>query len=112
MKKAAVVIVVMVLVVAFASLAGAAGMAGMQKGTIKSVDAKAHKVVFCAEGTTKDETLKVAKGVDISNVKAGDKVEVSVHKGVLKHVMVAPAAAAPAAPAAAPAAAPKASVGC
>ncbi len=100
MKKVAAVIAVVVLVVAFGSLAGAAGM---QKGTIKSVDAKAGTVVFCAEGTEKDVTLKAGKGVDLSKVKAGDKVEASVEKDMLMHVMAAPAA---------PAAKPKASVGC
>ena len=90
MKKVAAVLAVMVMVVAFGSLAVAAGM---EKGTIKSVDAKAGTVVFCAEGSNKDVTLKADKGVDLSKVKAGDKVEVSIEKDVLKHVMEAPKAA-------------------
>ena len=101
MKKIAVVLAVVVLVVSFVSLAFAAGM---QKGTIKNVDAKAGTVVFCEEGTNKDVTLKADKGVDLSKMKAGDKVEVSIEKDMLKHVMAAPAAA--------PAAKPKAPVGC
>jgi len=109
MKKAAVVLAVLVLVVAFGSLLFAADM-GMQKGTIKSIDAKAGTVVFCAEGSSKDVTLKAGKGVDLATVKAGDKVEVSVKKKMLTHLMVEPAAPAAAAPAAK--AAPKASVGC
>lgn len=102
MKKIVAVLAVVVLVVSMASLVFAAGMS-MEKGTIKSVDAKAGTVVFCAEGTTKDTTLKAEKGVDLSKVKAGDKVEVSVEKDMLKHMMVAPAA---------PAAKPRPAVGC
>jgi hypothetical protein len=111
MKKIVAVLAVMVLVVSLVSLAFAAD--AMVKGTIKSVDAKAGKVTFCPEGG-KDEALKADKSVDLSKVKAGDKVEASVHKGMLMSMkaVAAPAAAAPAA--AAPAAAPakKAPVGC
>ncbi len=111
MKKVAVVLAVLVLVVAFGTLAVAADMK-MEKGTIKSIDAKKHTVVFCAEGGNKDVTLKAAKGVDLSKVKAGDKVEVSVEKGTLKHVVAAPAAPAAAPAAEAPKPAPKQSTGC
>jgi Cu/Ag efflux protein CusF len=72
--------------------------ADMKKGTIKGVDAKAGTVVFCAEGTTTDMTLKADKSVDLGKVKAGDKVEVSVEKGMMKSMK--------------PAAKPKAAVGC
>jgi hypothetical protein len=99
MKKAAVVLAVLVLVVAFGSLSFAADM-GMQKGTIKSIDAKAGTVVFCAEGSDKDMTLKAGKGIDLAKVKAGDKVEVAVEKDMVTHLMAAPKAA------------PKAAVGC
>ncbi len=95
MKKIAVVLAVVVLVVAMTSLVFAAGMS-MEKGTIKSVDAKAGTVVFCPESTNKDVTLKADKSVDLGKVKAGDKVEVSIEKDMLKHVMAAPAGAAPA----------------
>lgn len=101
MKKIGVVVAVIVLVAALVSLAFAAGM---QKGTIKNVDAKTGTVVFCEEGSNKDMTLKADKSVDLSKMKAGDKVEVSIEKDTLKHVMAAPAAA--------PAAKPKAPVGC
>ena len=100
MKKIVAILVAVVMVAAMASMVFAADM---QKGTIKSVDAKAGTVVFCAEGTNKDTTLKAEKGVDLSKVKAGDKVEVSVEKDMLKHMMVAPAA---------PAAKPRPAVGC
>src|SRR5512135_758687 len=93
MKKIAAVLAVVVLVVSMVSLSFAAGM---EKGTIKSIDAKSGKVVFCAEGTNKDVTLTADKSVDLSTIKAGDKVEVSIEKSTLKHVMTAPAAAAPA----------------
>jgi len=94
MKKVTVVLAVVVLVVALGSLAFAAEM---KKGTIKSVDAKAGTVVFCAEGTTADVTLKAGKGVDLSKVKAGAKVEASIEKDTLEQVMTAK---------------PKAAVGC
>jgi hypothetical protein len=107
MKKIVAVLAVAVFAVVLASVAFA-GMAGMEKGTIKSVDAKAGTVVFCPEGG-KDMTLKADKGVDLNTLKVGDKVEASVEKDVLKHVMAAPAAeAAPAAAAPAAVAAPAA----
>ncbi len=93
MKKIAAVLAVVVMVVAMTSLVFAAGM---EKGTIKSVDAKTGTVVFCPESTNKDVTLKADKAVDLSKIKAGDKVEASIEKNTLKHVMSAPAAAAPA----------------
>jgi Cu/Ag efflux protein CusF len=102
MKKVTVVLAVVVLVVSMVSLVFAADM-NMKKGTIKSIDAKAGTVVFCAEGTNTDTTLKVDKSVDLSKVKAGDKVDATIEKDTLKHVMAAPAA---------PAAKPKAAVGC
>jgi Cu/Ag efflux protein CusF len=106
MKKVTAVLAVAILVVALGSLAFAAEA---KKGTIKSVDAKAGTVVFCPEGTTTDMTLKAGKHVDLSKVKAGDKVEASIEKEMLMHVKEAPAA-----PAAAPAepAAKKAPMGC
>jgi len=100
MKKITAVLAVMVLVVSMVSLVFAADM---KKGTIKSVDTKAGTVVFCAEGTNTDTTLKVDKSVDLSKVKAGDKVDASIEKDTLKQVMTIPAA---------PAAKPKAAVGC
>ena len=105
MKKIAAVVVAVVLVVALGSLAFAAES---KKGTIKSVDAKKHTVVFCPEGTTTDMTLKAGKDVDLSKVKAGDKVEASIMKNTLTGVKAAPAAA----PAEAPKPAPRAPVGC
>ena len=104
MKKAAAIIAVLVLVVSLVSLAVAAEA---MKGTIKSVDAKAGTAVFCAEGTTADVTLKADKAVDLSKVKAGDKVEVSVDKDMLMSMKAAGAAEA-----AAPAKKRKSAVGC
>ncbi len=95
MKKIGVVFAVVIFVVSLVSLAFAAGM---QKGTIKSVDAKTGTVVFCEEGTNKDVTLKADKSVDLGKINAGEKVEVSIEKDMLKHVMAAPAAAKPKAP--------------
>ena len=99
MKKIAVVLAVVVLVVSLVSVVFAAEM---QKGTIKSIDAKAGTVVFTADGG-KDVTLTADKSVDLSKVKVGDKVEVSVEKNALKSVKSAQAA---------PAAKPRPSVGC
>ena len=96
MKKVVAILVVAVLVISMASLVFAAES---KMGTIKSVDAKAGTVVFCAEGGTTDVTLTADKSIDLSKVKAGEKVHVTIDKDVLKHVMPAPAA-------------PKASVGC
>lgn len=95
MRKVTAVLAVVVLVIALGSLAFAAEA---KKGTIKSVDAKAGTVVFCAEGTNADVTLKADKGVDLSKVKAGEKVEVSVEKDALMSVKAS--------------AKPKAAVGC
>ncbi len=108
MKKVAAVLTVAVLVVVLSSLAFAAEA---KMGTIKSIDAKTHTVVFCPEGTTTDMKLKAGKHVDISKIKAGDKVEASIEKDMLTGVKAAPAAPAAAAPAA-PKPAPKAPVGC
>jgi len=90
MKKAAAVLAVLVLVVSLFSLAAAAEM----KGAIKSVDTKAGMVVFVADGTTADVTLKADKAVDLSKVKAGDKVMITVDKDTLTSVKAAKAKAA------------------
>jgi len=84
MKKMAAILVVVVMVVSLVSLA----FAGAVKGTIKSVDAKAGTVVFCADGG-KDETLKADKAVDLGKLKAGDKVEATVEKDMLMGVKAA-----------------------
>ena len=99
MKKAAAVLAVVVLVVSLASLA----FAGDMKGTVKSVDAKAGSIVLTGMDG-KDVTLKAEKSCDLGKVKAGDKVEASIEKDMVKSIK----AAAPAAPAAKP----KAAVGC
>ncbi len=109
MKKVAAVLTVVVLVVVLGSLAFAAEA---KMGTIKSVDAKTHTVVFCPEGTTTDMKLKAGKHIDVSKIKAGDKVEATIEKNMLTGVKAAPAAPAAAAPAEAPKPAPKAPVGC
>lgn len=99
MKKVAAVLAVMALVVSLTSLVFGAEA---KQGTIKSIDANKGTVVFCPEGTNTDMTLKADKSVDLSKVKAGDKVEVSVEKDTMKAVKAA----------AAPAAKPKAPMGC
>jgi len=101
MKKVISVLVVVVMVAAMVSLVFAADK---KKGTIKSVDAKAGSLVLAVDGG-KDETLKADKAVDLGKLKAGDKVEVSIEKGVVKTLAVGDAA-----PAAKPK--PKAAVGC
>ncbi len=96
MKRVAAVLAVLTLVISLASFAFAADM---QSGTIKSVDAKTGKVVFCPEGTSKDMTLTADKSVDLSTVKAGDKVEVSIDKNTLTSVKAAEQAQRPPRPA-------------
>jgi Cu/Ag efflux protein CusF len=98
MKKISVVLAVVVLVVSLVSLAIAAEMT---KGTIKSVDAKAGMVMLTVDG--KDMHLTADKSVDLSGLKAGDKVEASLENHMIKSIK---------AEAAAPKAKPKASVGC
>ncbi len=100
MKKLSVVVIVVVSLCLVASLA----LAGAKMGTVKSVDAAKGSVVITCDG--KDEALKADKGVDLSKVKAGDKVEYTAEKDMVKTMKAA--AAAPAAPAAKP----KAAVGC
>ncbi len=97
MKKLSVVLVVVVSLCLIASLA----FAGAKMGTVKSVDAAKGSIVITCDG--KDEALKADKGVDISKLKAGEMVEFSAEKDMLKSVK---------AHAAAPAAKPKAAVGC
>jgi Cu/Ag efflux protein CusF len=84
MKKLSVVLVVVLSLCLAASLA----IAGeMMKGTVKSVDAKAGSVVLTVDG--KDMTLKADAGVDLSKVKAGDKVEAKVEKDMVKEMKAA-----------------------
>ncbi len=94
MKKISVVLVVVVSLCLVASLA----FAGSKMGTVKSVDAAKGAVVINCDG--KDEALKADKGVDLSMVKAGDKVEYTAEKDMVKSMKAAPAAK------------PKAAVGC
>ena len=85
MKKVAAVLSVAVLVVSLVSLVFAAEA---KKGTVKSVDVKAGTIVFTADGG-KDETLKADKSVDLSSVKAGEKVEISVEKDMVMSLKAA-----------------------
>ncbi len=98
MKKLSVVLVVVVSLCLVASLA----FAGAKMGTVKSVDAAKGSVVITCEG--KDEALKADKSVDLSKVKAGDMVEFTAEKDMVKSIKAHAAAA--------PAAKPKAAVGC
>ncbi len=95
MKKVIVLLAVVVLVVSMVSLVFAAEA---KMGTIKAVDAKAGTVTFCPEGTTTDMTLKADKSVDLSKVKAGDKVDAMVHGDMLMGAKAAAPAAKKAAP--------------
>jgi len=96
MKKIVVVLAVVVLVASIMSFAIAAET---KMGTIKSVDAKAGMVMLTVDG--KDMHLTADKAVDLSKVKAGDKVEVAVDNNMIKSMK-----------AEAPKAKPKAAVGC
>ena len=82
MKKISVVVVVVLSLCLVASFAFASA-----KGTVKSVDAKAGSVVITVDG--KDMTYKADKGVDLGKVKAGDKVEFSADKDMVKEMKAA-----------------------
>ena len=82
MKKLTVVLVVALSLCLVASFAFAS-----TKGTIKSVDAKAGSVVITVDG--KDTTFKADKGVDLGKVKAGDKVEFTADKDMVKEMKAA-----------------------
>ena len=90
MKKVAAVIAAVVLVVSLVSLVFAADA---MKGTIKSVDAKAGTIVVTAD-SGKDETMHVDKTVDLGKVNAGEKVMITVEKGIVTSVKAAKAKAA------------------
>jgi hypothetical protein len=103
-KTLAVLVIVLVslcLVVSFA-------FAGEMKAMVKSVDAKDGKIVVTIDG--KDHHLKAEKGVNLNSVKAGEEVEISMDKHMLKSIKAVEAAPAAAPAAAAPA--PKPQVGC
>jgi hypothetical protein len=94
MKKVAVVLTIVVLSASIASMVLAVEPnMGPLIGTIKSVDATAGTVVFSPEGSNRDVTLKADKSVDLSKVKAGEKVHITINKDTLKQVKAAPAAA-------------------
>lgn len=84
MKKISAVLVVVLSLCLVVSLAFASGM---QKGTVKSVDAKAGSIVVTIDG--KDHTLKADKSVDLSKVKAGEAVEVAVEKDMVTSIKAA-----------------------
>lgn len=87
MKKLSVVLVVVLSLCLVVSMAFAADM---KKGTIKSVDVKAGSVVVTIDG--KDQTFKADKAVDLGKVKAGEAVELSVEKDIVKSISAAAAA--------------------
>jgi hypothetical protein len=80
-------IIIVLAVVAFVIASGSSvfATAVTLTGTIKSIDTTTATVVFCAENG-KDVTLKTDKSVDLSKLKAGDKVEITVEDDVLKSV--------------------------
>ncbi|MDA8099183.1 MAG: copper-binding protein [Nitrospiraceae bacterium] len=94
MKKLSVVLVAVLSLCLIASLA----FAGAKMGTVKSVDAAKGSIVITCDG--KDEALKAGHGVDLSKVKAGDKVEFAADKDTVTSLKAAAAAK------------PKAAVGC
>jgi hypothetical protein len=83
MKKLSVVLVVVLSLCLVVSLA----LAGDMKGAVKSVDAKAGSVVLTVDG--KDTTYMADKDVDLGKVKAGDKVEFTADKDVVKSIKAA-----------------------
>jgi len=89
MKKLSVVLVVVLSLCLVVSLA----FAGDMKGTVKQVDAKAGSIVLTVDG--KDSMFKADKAVDLTKVKAGDKVEFTADKEVIKSIKAAAAKKAP-----------------
>ena len=82
MRKVSVVLVVVLSLCLVASFAFAGA-----KGTVKSVDAKAGSIVITVDG--KDTTFKADKSVDLGAVKAGDKVEFTADKDMVKEIKAA-----------------------
>ncbi len=95
MKKFSGFVSVVVVTVFVSSLAFAAEI---KVGTVKSIDRKAGTIVLISDGG--DVKLAIDKSADMSAVKAGDKVEVSVENNTVKQAKPAVAAK------------PKAAVGC
>jgi len=89
MKKLSVVLVVVLSLCLVVSLA----FAGDMKGTVKQVDAKAGSIMLTVDG--KDSMFKADKAVDLTKVKAGDKVEFTADKEVIKSIKAAAAKKAP-----------------
>ena len=56
-----------------------------QKGIVKSVDVRTATLVFVSDGG-KEITLKADKSVELGNIKAGDKAEISVENDMLKSI--------------------------
>jgi hypothetical protein len=82
MKKLSVVLVVAISLCLVASFA----FAGEVKGVVKSVDAAKGAITITVDG--KDEALKAEKSVDLSKLKAGDKVEVTIEKDMVTSLKV------------------------
>ncbi len=89
MKKLTAALAVVVLVVSMVSMVFAAEM----KAVVKGVDAKAGTIVYTGEDG-KDMTATVDKSVDLSKVKAGDKVMITVEKDMVMKMKAAKSKAA------------------
>ncbi len=76
-------------------LASSAVAADKVKGTIREVDEKARTIKFAAEGATKDEVLPVDKGVELKDVKANAKAQITLDGGVVKEIKPERARSAP-----------------
>jgi hypothetical protein len=88
-------IAVVSLAMSLCLLASSAVAADQVKGTIKQVDEKARTITFAKEGATKDEVLPVEKGVELKNVKANAKAQITVDGGVVKEIKPERARSAP-----------------
>ncbi len=83
MKRLSIVVAVVVLSL---FLIAALAFAGT-KGVVKSVDAKGGTVVITVDG--KETTFKADKDVDLGKFKAGDKVEFTAEKEMVKTMKIA-----------------------
>lgn len=82
MKKLSIVLVVAMSLCLIASFAFAGGM----KGVVKDVDAAKGSITVTLDG--KDQALTADKALDLSKVKAGDKVEVEIDGTTVKSLKV------------------------
>ncbi len=84
MKRFGIAVLAVVFALSSVSLALSAEL---RKGTIRGIDTKAGTITFCPEGTQEEHIFPVEKSVDISKLKTGEKVEITIEKTDGKEVV-------------------------